>query len=384
MARPNVTVSVVDNSFVIAGTEETSTHVSGMFSLTTPSLVDIFGTTTDNDRGYMSVLNLGDWLGKLNGTTFGGVSGPGPTGGWKTDWYSAYNYLTYGGALVIAESATALNDNTIILDSVFTSSLTESQSTAVQNVVNEKDDAVGVIGVTYSGYQSGGTVISGVTASFADAVSDSRLILVGGEKVMLGLSNTVVGENFVTVPLSSDVAGCLARTDRDTQPWFSPAGTTRGRILNVIRLIKNPKSIEQDYLYDSKINSVVGFPGEGTFLFGDITKEADSTSSLTRINVVRLINYIKRVLGRSARSIMFELNDPTTRSQFENAATGFLQSVLEARGLSDYKVVCDESNNTPSIIDSNQFVADIFIKPLKSINYVKITLTNLNTDATLE
>lgn len=382
--RPNVTVTVVDNSFVIAGSEGGSPHISGMYSTSTPSLVTLFGVTTDVNNGYMTVSSVGEWIAKLNGTTFGGTAGQGPTGGWKTEWYSAYNYLLYGGNLVIADTATGLYNSQINLDSVFTASLTNTQATFVVNTVAQRPEIVGIIGVTYIGYDTG-TVGSGVTAapSAAESASGERIFLVGGEKSTLGLSNTTVGENFVTIPLASDAAGCFARTDRETNRWFSPAGTRRGRVLNIVRLLKNPTATEQDNLYTSKINSVIGIPGEGVFLFGDITKEANTSSSLTRVNVVRLINYIKKTVGATALNLLFEVNDALTRTQFSNSATGFLQSIKDGRGLYDFKVVCDESNNPASIIDSNQFVADIYIKPTKSINYIKIVITNLNTDANL-
>lgn len=385
MARPNVSVTVIDNSFVVAGSEGGSAHISGMFSLSTPSLVTLFGVTADKNNDYMTVESLADWIGLLNGTTYGGATGPGPTGDWKQDWYSAYNYLSYGGVLRIAETSTAFFDTSIQLDTVFTSQINTTHVSAVLNTIAERDTTIGIVGVTYAGYASG-TAVSGVTAfpSVADATTDNKAFLVGGEKVMLGLSNQTVGENFVTIPLASDVAGCFARTDRDATLWSSPAGTRRGRILNVVRLVKNPKASEQDALYDdAEINSVIGIPGEGTYLFGDKTREATSTSSLTRVNVVRLINYIKQTLGRSARSVLFEVNDAGTRSLFANAANGFLQQIKEGRGIFDYKVVCDESNNPASIIDSNQFVADVFIKPTKSVNFVKLRITNLNTDAVL-
>jgi len=385
MARPNVTVSIIDNSFVVAGAEAGSTHISGMFSLSTPSLVTLFGVTADKDNDYMTVQSLADWIGLLNGTTYGGATGTGPTGDWKQDWYSAYNYLSYGGALKIAETSTTFFNTSIELDTIFTSQINTAHVSAVLNTIAERENTIGVVGVTYAGYASG-TVASGVTASpsAADSTTDNKAFLVGGEKVILGLSNQTVGENFVTIPLASDVAGCFARTDRDANVWSSPAGTRRGRILNVVRLIKNPKATEQDALYDdAEINSVIGIPGEGVYLFGDKTKEATSTSSLTRVNVVRLINYIKKTLGRSARSVLFEVNDAGTRSLFTNAATGFLQQIKEGRGIFEYKVVCDESNNTAAIIDSNQFVADVFIKPTKSVNFVKLRITNLNTDAVL-
>lgn len=381
MARPNVTTTVVDNSFIISGSESGSPHTSGMFS---SDLVTIFGVTSEKTNGYMTIDTAATWFGRLNGTTYGGVTGEGPTGAWKNDWYSAYNYLLYGGTLVISSTSTGLYDTNILLDSVFTSSMSDAQTTFVTNTAAVRDDLIGVIGVTYAGYASG-TAQSGVTASpsGAESASSNRLFLVGGEKQILGLSNSTVGENFVTISLASDVAGCLARTDREFNLWFPPAGTTRGRVLNVIRLIKNPSPTEQDYLYESKINSVIGVPGEGVFLFGDKTKESQSTSSLTRVNVVRLINYIKKTLTRSAQDLLFELNDDLTRSQFRNTATSFLQNIKDSRGLIDFSVVCDETNNTADIIDANQFVADIYIKPTKSINYVKLVITNLNTSANL-
>jgi hypothetical protein len=384
--RPNVTVSVVDNSFIVATGEDSGTHVSAMYSYygaTAPNLVTIFGVTSDVNNKYMTLESAGAWVSKLNGSTFGGTAGSGPTGDWKTDWYSAYNFLLYGGLLRITNDGTALYDENIVLNSAFTASITETQATWVANMCTQRTDLIGVIGVTYDGY-TGGTVPSGLTAIYPSTalVSDNKVMLVGGEKVALGLSNTGV-ENYVDVPLAGDVAGCLVRTDREAKQWFSPAGTRRGRVLNTVRLKKNPTASEQDNLYTAKINSVIGIVGSGTFLFGDITREAAATSTLTRINVVRLINYIKKTLGRTAFGVLFEVNDVITRSLFTNAARGFLQQIQDGRGLYGFKIVCDESNNPGAIIDANQFVADVFIKPTKSINYVKLVITNVNTDAVL-
>ena len=383
--RPNVTVKIVDNSFVVVTGEDSGSHISAMYShygASAENLVSLFGVTLERNNKYMTLESAGSWVSRLNGTTFGGT-GDGPSGEWKTDWYSAYNYLLYGGLLRITNDLTALYDETIVLDSAFTSSITETQATWIKNMCAQRTDLVGIIGVTYEGY-TGGTVTSGVTAypPGADSAALNTIMLVGGEKVALGLSNTGV-ENYVDIPLAGDVAGCLVRTDREARPWFSPAGTRRGRILNVIRLKKNPTAAEQDALYNSEINSVIGIAGSGTFLFGDITKETTATSTLTRINVVRLINYIKKTLGRTAFGVLFEVNDVITRSLFTNAARGFLQQIQDGRGLYGFKIVCDESNNPGAIIDANQFVADVFIKPTKSINYVKLVITNVNTDAVL-
>ena len=388
--RPNVTVSVVDNSFIVATGEDSGSHVSAIYNtgLSGDNLVDIFGVTLEKSNKYMTIESAGAWVSRLNGTTlYGGVSGSGPTGSWKTDWQSAYKFLLYGGLLRITNDRTALYDENLVLDSVFTSNISTTQVSWVEAMCTQRTDLVGIVGVTYDGY-TGGSVpsgLAGITGIYpiaANNLSSSNIMLVGGEKVSLALSNTGV-ENYVDIPLASDVAGCFVRTDRETQRWFSPAGVRRGRVLNIIRLKKNPSATEQDNLYTAKINYMLGVPGSGTFLFGDITKEARDTSTLTRINVVRLINYIKKTVSRTAQSVLFELNDDLTRSLFTNAAVGFLQNIQDGRGLYGFKVVCDASNNPAAIVDSNQFVADLYIKPTKSINYVKIVITNVNTDTVL-
>ena len=383
--RPNVTVSIVDNSFIVSDTEDSGSHVSAMYSYygaSAENLVSVFGVTAEKDNKHMILESAGAWVSRLNGTTFGGT-GPGPTGEWKTDWYSAYNFLLYGGFLRITNDATALYDENFVIDSVFTSSIGTTQASWVVSMVDQRPELIGIIGVTYEGY-TGGEVPAGLSLIYPTGatVSNNRVMLVGGEKVALGLSNATT-ETYVDIPLAGDVAGCLVRTDRESKQWFSPAGTRRGRILNIVRLKKNPSATEQDRLYTAKINSVIGVAGSGTFLFGDITRESVATSSLTRINVVRLINYIKKSLGRTAYGVLFEVNDEITRSLFANAANGFLGQIQDGRGLYGYKVVCDASNNPASIIDSNTFVADVFIKPTKSINYVKLVITNVRTDAVL-
>ena len=133
-----------------------------------------------------------------------------------------------------------------------------------------------------------------------------------------------------------------------------------------------------DTLYDNKINPIVTFPGEGTVLFGDKTL-ADGTSTLSRINVSRLFIYLKKTIGAAARGKLFELNDSTTRASFVNAVSPLLRNIQARRGLYDFRVVCDDTNNTDALIDANQFIADIYLKPTKSINFIRITFTNKNT-----
>ena len=170
----------------------------------------------------------------------------------------------------------------------------------------------------------------------------------------------------------------MARTDVIKDPWWSPAGFKRGQILGVVRMQENPSDGQMDIMYDAKINPIVTFPGEGTVLFGDKTL-ATNSSTLSRINVSRLFIFLKKTVGAAARDKLFELNDFETRLSFINAVTPLMQMVKSRRGIYEYRVICDESNNTPHIIDSNQFVADIYVKPAKSINFIRIRFTNKNT-----
>ena len=201
-----------------------------------------------------------------------------------------------------------------------------------------------------------------------------------GEKNQLNVSGD--GATLVKTTLAADIAGCLARTDRVSYPWFSPAGTRRGQILNVVSLTQNITETQQDNLYDNKVNPVATFVGEGTILFGDKTFAA-ATSSLNSINISRLVIYLKRTLTPLARGILFEQNDALTRNRFSNAADSILRDIQSQRGVNAYKIICDESNNTAAVIAAKEFVADILIQPIPSVNFVRITITNKDLNDTL-
>lgn len=173
------------------------------------------------------------------------------------------------------------------------------------------------------------------------------------------------------VPLNGDVAGLAARTDNVRDPWFSPAGLTRGQIKNVVKLSYNPNKANRDELYKADINPVVSFPGEGTVLFGDKTM-LGRPSAFDRINVRRLFIVLEKAIARAARSSLFEFNDEFTRAQFVSIVEPFLRTVKGRRGVYDYKVVCDATNNTSDVVDRNEFVGDIYIKPAKSINFIQL------------
>ena len=167
------------------------------------------------------------------------------------------------------------------------------------------------------------------------------------------------------------LAGLCANTDSVADAWFSPAGVTRGQLLGVVKLALNPKKADRDSLYKARINPLVSFPGQGTMLFGDKTL-LSKPSAFDRINVRRLFIVIEKAISTAAKGQLFEFNDEFTRAQFRNLLEPFLRDVKGRRGVTDFKVVCDETNNTGQVIDANRFVADIFIKPSRSINFISL------------
>lgn len=173
------------------------------------------------------------------------------------------------------------------------------------------------------------------------------------------------------IPLNGDIAGLTARSDDLRDPWFSPAGFTRGQLRNLVKLAWNPTKNDRDLLYKSDVNPVVTFPGQGTVLFGDKTALGRS-SAFDRINVRRLFIILEKTIATASNSTLFEFNDEFTRAQFRNLVEPFLRDVQGRRGIYDFRVVCDETNNTAEVIDSNRFVGDIYIKPAKSINYIQL------------
>lgn len=180
------------------------------------------------------------------------------------------------------------------------------------------------------------------------------------------------------VPLNGDVAGTIVRTDSVRDPWFSPAGFNRGQIKNVVKLAFNPSKADRDTLYKSDINPVVNFPGEGVVLYGDKTL-LGKPSAFDRINVRRLFIVLEKAISTSAKFTLFEFNDEFTRATFRNLVEPYLRDIKGRRGIYDFKVVCDETNNTPERIDRNEFWGDIYIKPARSINFIQLNFVAVRT-----
>ena len=180
------------------------------------------------------------------------------------------------------------------------------------------------------------------------------------------------------VPLNGDIAGLCARTDSIRDPWFSPAGFNRGQILNAIKLSFNPTKAQRDELYKNGINPVVSFPGEGIVLYGDKTMQM-KPSAFDRINVRRLFIVLEKSIAIAAKYSLFEFNDAFTRAQFVSMVEPFLRDVKGRRGIYDFKVICDETNNTAEVIDTNRFIGDIYIKPSRSINFIQLNFVAVRT-----
>jgi phage tail sheath protein FI len=190
-------------------------------------------------------------------------------------------------------------------------------------------------------------------------------------------------DQYVNIPLNADIAGLCARTDTTNDPWWSPAGFNRGQIKNCVKLLYSPNQTDRDTLYKNGVNPVVTFPGQGTVLFGDKTL-LSKPSAFDRINVRRLFIVLEKAIATAAKYQLFEFNDVFTRSQFKSLIEPFLRDVRGRRGIYDFRVVCDETNNTGEVIDRNEFVADIYIKPAKSINFIYLNFIATRTSVSFE
>ena len=246
----------------------------------------------------------------------------------------------------------------------------DTKATAVMDIATARKDCVAfisparadVIGVANAITQTQNVV------GFADGLpSSSYAVIDSGYKYMYDRYNDV----YRFVPLNGDIAGACARTDSIADAWFSPGGFNRGQIRGAVKLAYNPNQTQRDELYKSRVNPVVSFPGQGTVLFGDKTAQS-KPSAFDRINVRRLFIVLEKAVATAAKFQLFEFNDEFTRAQFRNLVEPFLRDVQGRRGLTDFSVVCDDTNNTGDVIDRNEFRADIFVKPARSINFIQL------------
>lgn len=355
-----------------------------------PTGTDIEGTGVDFGGAVSSSLAFKSLSNEA------GVAGPSGSSATKF-YFKGFLGGTQGTASTEAEVKTAydqlkntdLYDINLILTGAFNLGATPGTiaSYVVSNIAVTRKDSIAFI----SAYATGGAPIldnaSNSDSAMSQAIIDfknnmnlaetdaSYAVVDTGFKYMYDRYNN----KYRWVPLNGDVAGICARTDDIADPWYSPGGFNRGGVKNVVKLAYNPNQAQRDYLYPKGINPVVSFPGQGVVLFGDRTATM-KPSAFDRINVRRLFLILEKAISIAAKYQLFEFNDGFTRAQFRNMVEPYLRNIQGRRGIIDFKVVCDESNNTGQVIDSNQFVADIFVKPNRSINFITLNFVATRTD----
>ena len=279
--------------------------------------------------------------------------------------YEKYNDAdTVDVNLIIAGKGNATHIDNLI-------TIAENRKDAVVFASPERADVVNVSNST--------TQTTNVKGFFDGIRSSSYIVFDSGYKYTYDKYNDV----FRYVPLNGDVAGLAARTDLIADSWFSPAGFNRGVIRGAVKLAYNPTQGQRDELYRARINPVVTLPGQGTLLFGDKTG-LSTPSAFDRINVRRLFITLEKAISTASKFQLFEFNDEFTRAQFRNIVEPFLRDVQGRRGVTDFRVVCDSSNNTANVIDSNEFRADIFVKPNRSINFIQLQFVATRSGAAFE
>lgn len=251
----------------------------------------------------------------------------------------------------------------------------------IDNIAGSRRDCVAFVSPRFTDVvnRSGLEANNAITYRNLVGRSSSYAVMDSGWKYQFDKYNNV----YRWVPLNGDLAGLCVRTDFERDPWYSPAGFNRGQIKNVVKLSYNPDQADRDELYKNGINPVVTFKGEGTILYGDKTMLA-KPSAFDRINVRRLFIVLEKAIARAAKYSLFEFNDSFTRAQFVALVEPFLRDVQGRRGIFDFRVVCDETNNTPEVIDRNEFVGDIYIKPARSINFIQLNFVAVRTGVSFD
>ena len=311
------------------------------------------------------------------GTTFTAVtavsnvslaSGNNGTAGTTAQLKTAYEKYTDAETVDVNLIIAGKGDATHI-DNLVT--IAESRKDCVVFASPERSDVVNV--------SNSETQTNNVKGFFDGITSSSYLVFDSGYKYTYDKYNDV----FRFVPLNGDIAGLAARTDLIADSWFSPAGFSRGVIRGAVKLAYNPTKTQRDTLYRARVNPVTTFPGQGTVLFGDKTA-LSAPSAFDRINVRRLFITLEKAISTASKFQLFEFNDEFTRAQFRNLVEPFLRDVQGRRGITDFLVVCDETNNTGDVIDRNEFRADIFVKPTRSINFITLQFIATRTGVAFE
>jgi hypothetical protein len=373
-----------NSQYIFGGSEPAGTVSSGFSTVggATTATDDAWDQEADGATFRVTGSNV---LTLANGKNYGGTTGITSTGALTaglSDTISGYtlfentenykvDFVLMGSANYAKENAQALANKCIAVAEARKDALAFI-SPYRQAFLN--DSSVGTVTVN-----NDDTITDNVIGFYAPITSTTYGVFDSGYKYMYDRFNDV----FRYIPLNGDIAGTCARNDISNFPWFSPAGTSRGAILNAVKLSYNPTKIQRDKLYSNRVNPVIFSPGDGIVLFGDKTGFGKA-SAFDRINVRRLFIYLENAIAAAAKDQLFEFNDEITRTNFVNIVEPFLRDVQSKRGIYDYVVICDETNNTAAVIDNNEFVADIYIKPTRSINFIGLTFVATRTGVSFE
>ena len=330
--------------------------------------------------------SAGGWNQEAQGTTFNAI------GNVTFELTAGSDYAGNGAKATLGGLNTAydlfINPDEIAVDYLIfgpgldTKEESQAKANKLISIAEERKDCVAVISpyrATVVNVTNTTTQTDNIVDFFSPLSSSSYAFFDSGYKYTYDRFNNL----FRYIPCNADIAGLMARTNVTAYPWFSPAGQQRGVLNNAIKLAYNPNKAQRDLLYKARVNPVINQPGTGIILFGDKTA-LSYASAFDRINVRRLFLTVEQALKRSAEAQLFELNNQTTRANFVNIVEPYLRDVQAKNGVYDFLVVCDSTNNTPDVIDNNEFRADIFLKPTRSINYVTLTFVATRTGISFE
>ena len=315
-----------------------------------------------------------NWGTAASGTTFTSVTEPknySLAGGADGDALADANRIT--GYLLYA------NKDTVPASLIV---MGQSSASVINRVINDvaevRKDAIVCFSPTYASVvNNAGSEVADIQ-TFTDGITRSTYAFADcGWKYQYNKYT----DSYVYVPLNSDTAGCMARNDLKREPWISPAGFSNGQIQSIVRLAWNPTNAQRDLLYKNAVNSVFTQVGKGTVLFGDKTFTTKNTST-NRINVRRLFIELQRTISNSADNVLFDRNDDITRTNFVNLISPYLRSVQARRGITAFRVVCDTSNNPESVVNANEFICDIFVQPVRSVNFIQLNFVSVSGAAT--
>jgi hypothetical protein len=372
----------------------------GVFTGTANSVLETFGYVSKaydakNDDGssnyYVNVLNdrskyiyatahpaANGWGNTASSTSFGNIGGAntrtytlagGVGANTSTDANIIGAYDKFKNADEIDISLILMGSHSSIVSKSIVDNIAEVRKDCMVFISPAKTDVINQVG----------SEVTNITTTRNTYNSSSYAFFDTGWKYQFDKYNNI----YRWVPLNGDIAGLCVRTDYQRDPWFSPAGFNRGQIKNVTKLAWNPTKSQRDSLYNIGVNSVVSFQGEGTVLYGDKTM-LSKPSAFDRINVRRLFIVLEKAIARASKYSLFEFNDEFTRAQFVSLIEPYLRDVQGRRGIFDFRVVCDTTNNTPEVIDRNEFVGDIYIKPARSINFIQLNFVAVRTGVAFE